>query len=226
MPGQTPTGRHHLGQRQIGGIAQCVAPEIQHPLRRLRRNLPGQPFPSQQCQRLVDRQLILASHPVVTFRLAFLSQLRLQIAPDAIHVAGADDFHPHLLQRVVGVLRLPPRRHTLSMHAIVMMAQAQRDRIGLAAQLGHLGRRQCARRQWQPGALAGQTGRSRLERHLHVRLFGYCPQHARRRALEILGARVVFRGPAPDKPRFRPDPAYANLRVVNPPVGMSSLKQR
>ena len=75
---------------------------------------------------------------------------------------------------------------------VVVMAQAQRDGVGLAAQPRHLGRGQSAGRQRQAGALAGHAGWAGLERHLHVRLFRDGAQHAGGRALEFLGACVVL----------------------------------
>ena len=82
--------------------------------------------------------------------------------------------------------------------------------------------RQRSGRQRQAGALAGHAGGSGLERDLDIRLFGDRPQHAGRGALEFLGACVVFAGPA----HARRPAVSANFRVVKPPVGMSSLKQR
>ena len=146
----------------------------------------------EQRQRRLDRQLVLARHAVVALGLALLAQLRLQVGGDARHVARADHLDPHLLERVVDVLRLAPRRHAGGVHRIVVVAQPQRERIGGAAQPRHLGRRQRARRQRQARAFAGQAGGAGLERHLHVRHFGDGAQHAGGGALELLGAGVVF----------------------------------
>ena len=160
--------------------------------RGLRRGLAGNLFARQQRQRLVDRQLILAGHAVVAFGLAFLGQLGAQVGVDAVHVARADDLDADLFEGIVGVLRLPPRRHALGVNRVVVMAQAQRDGVGLATQLGHFRHGQGAGRQWQARALAGDAGRPWLKGDLHIRLLRDGSQHAGGGALELLGAGVVL----------------------------------
>ena len=184
--------RFHLGQRGVGAFAQRVAPQIEDALRRGRRFLAGHLFPRQQGERRGDRQLVLAGHAVVAFGLAFLRQLGAQVGRDAGHVLRADHFHAGLLQRVVGVLRLAAGRHARGVQRVVVVAQAQAERVGGAAQPSHLGRGQRAGRQRQARALAGQAGGAGLERHLHVGLFRDGAQHAGGGALEVFGACVVL----------------------------------
>ena len=105
---------------------------------------------------------------------------------------GADDFHTHLFQGVVGVFRLAARGHALRVNTVVVVAQTQRDGVGLAAQSRHLGGGQGAGRQRQTRAFSCDTGRAGLERDLHVRLFGDGAQDAGGGALEVLRARVVL----------------------------------
>jgi hypothetical protein len=161
-------------------------------LRPFRHRLPRQTLPREQGQCLVDRHLVFPRHAVEALLLTFFREFRAQIAMHTQHVLGAHDLDPHLLQRIVGVFGLAPRRHAGGMNAVVVVTQPQCDRVGLAAQTRHLGLGQRAGRQRQPRAFAGHAGRAGLEGDLHIRLLGYGAQHAGGRALELLGARVVF----------------------------------
>jgi hypothetical protein len=136
--------------------------------------------------------LVFAGHAVVAFGLAFLRQLGAQIGGDTGHMLRADHFHPRLFQRVVRVLCLAASGHAGGVHRIVVVAQAQAQSVGGAAQAGHLGSGQRAGRQRQTGALTGQTGGTGLEGDLHVGLLGDRPQHAGGGALELFRACVVL----------------------------------
>ncbi len=117
-----------------------------------------------------DRQLVLPRHPVEAFGLAFLAEPRAQIGGDAGHVAGADHLDAGLLERVVDVLGLARAGAAGGVDGVVMVAEAERDAVGGAAQPRHLGGRQGAGRQRQAGALADQAGGAGLERDLHLGL--------------------------------------------------------
>ena len=119
----------HLGQRLVGRITERVAPHVENALRRQRGFFAGHLLACQQGQSCLDRQLILAGHAVVAFGLALLRQFRLQVRRHACHMPRTDDFDPRLFERVVDILRLAPRRHAGGMHRIVVMPQAQRERI-------------------------------------------------------------------------------------------------
>jgi hypothetical protein len=177
-------GGAHLQQRLICVLTEHVAPLIEHALDRDGRDLAGHLLARQQRQRRADGQLVLPRHAVVALGLAFLGQLGAEVGGDARHVARANDLDTSLFERVIGILRLAPRRHAGGMQGVVVMTQAQSERIGLAAQFRHLRRRQRPRGQRQAGALAGQAGWAGLERD--------GAQDARRGALELLGARVVL----------------------------------
>ncbi len=191
--------------------ASAFSPSVSRHMSRMRCAAGGD-FSPDICSRAsrdsaaCDRQLVLAGHAVVAFGLALLAQFRVQIGRDARHVARTDHLDARLFERVVDVLRLAARRHAGGVHRIVVMAQAQRDRVRRAAQPGHLGRRQCARRQRQARALAGQARRAGLECHLHVGHFRDRAQHAGGGALEFLGARVVLVGAAHSSSSRNPAP--------------------
>ena len=182
----------HFQQRLVSSVTQGVAPEVEDALRRFGGRFAGQTLAGEQGQCLVDRQLVLAGHAVVAFGLAFLRQLGAQVGVDAVHEARADDLDADLFQGVVGVLGFAPGRHALGVDAVVVVAQAQRDGVRLAAQLRHFAGGQGAGGQRQAGALAGHAGGARLERHLDIRLFGDGAKHAGGGPLELLGAGVVF----------------------------------
>ncbi len=189
-------GAAEFAERVLDIGSQPVAPEVQHAAGGFRRRLAGHAFAGEQGERGGDRHLLFPRHAVVAFGLAFLRELGVQVGSDTGHVAGADGFHPRLFQRVVHVAGFAPVRHARVVHGVVVMAQAERDRVRRAAQLGHLGRRQGARGQRQARALAGDARRAGLEIDLHIRDFGDRTQHAGGGALEVLGAGVVLGGAA------------------------------
>ena len=181
-----------FSQGCLGVWGQGVAPQVQDSLRRCGYCFTGHTFPREQRERGGNRKLLLPCHAIIALGFAFLGQLGAQIGGDAGHVAGTDDFDPCLLDGVVGVLCFPPAGHTGLMHRIVMMTQPQGQSIRGAAQLGHLTSRQGPGGQRQAGALPGNAGGARLERHLDIRNLSDRAQHASGGALELLRAGVLF----------------------------------
>ena len=163
-------------------------------LRRVRHRCRVHPVARQQRERGGQRQLVAPRHAAQPLALAFLVQLAAQIGRDAGHMRGADDLHPRLFQRVIRLLGLAGGRGAGGMERVVMVAQAQRQRIGHAAQLRHLRGGQRPRRGGQAGPLAGQARRAGLVGHLHVSGLGDRAQRARGGALEILGLALVVSG--------------------------------
>jgi hypothetical protein len=140
----------------------------------------------------VHRQLVLAGHPVEALGFAFLLQAGAQVVGHARHELGADHFHARLLDGVVGVLRLAARGHAGVVHGVVVVAQAQGQAVGRAAQLGHLVGRQRPGGQRQAGTLAGEARGPGLEGDLHLIVLRDRAQHARGGPLELFGSGVVL----------------------------------
>src|SRR3546814_7610967 len=84
---------------------------------------------------------------------------RREILADARHAPRTQRLDPRLLQGLVEHRGHIAARHAARMELGVMIADLQRDRIGLAAQLGDFLRRQIAAREGNAGAIAGDAGR-------------------------------------------------------------------
>jgi hypothetical protein len=201
----------HLGQRGVGLLAQGVAPQVEHAVRGLRRRWPVMRSRASKGQRRGQRQLVLAGHAVVALGLAGVGQAGAEVGGDAGHVAAAHRLHAHVLQRVEHLLGLAAGGQAGGVDRFRMVAEPQRRRVGRAAQLRHLGRRQGARRQRQAHALAGHAAGAGLEGHLHL---GVGVRHRAQRAgggaLEfLLAGEVLHRGVA--SASLRP-PARFRLR--------------
>ena len=156
-------GGDELGHRGLGAFVQRAAPLFEDALGGGGGGLAGDALARQHGECCVQRQLVLAGHPVVAFGLAFLVQADVQVMRDAFHVLGADVLDADILQRVEHFARLLAGGHAGGMGAFIVVAQLERQCIGLAAQLGHLGRRKGAGGQRQASALAGEASGAGLE---------------------------------------------------------------
>ncbi|MET3890370.1 hypothetical protein ABIE41_001446 [Bosea sp. OAE506] len=99
-------------------------------------------------------------------------QHRGDVAGHAGHPPRADAFDARLLDRIEHGTRRIAFRRGAAMHAGVVAGQAQRHRIGMAAQDRDVLRRQLAGRLGQPGAVADERGFVGREDDLHLRLAG------------------------------------------------------
>jgi hypothetical protein len=117
---------------------------------------------------------------------------RLEIGRDPHHAPGAQRLNPGLLNRLKDRARQGRTRRTPAVHRIVMIAQAQSQAVGGAAQLGGLLGRKVARRVWQAHPRAAHTCRLRPEADSHVVALGNRAQRRCRRPLEDLGRRILL----------------------------------
>ncbi len=127
----------------------------------------------------------------IALRAAALFQRRRQILRHARHAPRAQSFAARLLDDIEDRARHLAARLHLVVHGVVMVAEAQRDRIRLAAHHRHFIGRQIARGQRQPRFGAAHRRPFRRETHRQLRLMRDGAHGRGRQLPEILDRSVV-----------------------------------
>ncbi len=136
---------------ELGEILADAAFEIGPPclddaLRGARRRLAGELLAGEEADRLGERHVAALGHPLVALAAIALVEHGGQVARDADHAARAQRLDARLLDGIVDRPRRLAARHAALMDRLVVVAQAQRQRIGRAAELRGLGKREIAAR--------------------------------------------------------------------------------
>ena len=160
-------GRFERGEIGVDLVADLLPPEIHQRAGRLGDRSPGPFLPRHQPHGFGDRRVLDVGDARVAARLAAPGQRGVEIRRDTGHVPGPDGLDPHLFERFEhGARRLPGGRAP-GMELDIVVAQLERHRIGLAAQLRHLAFGQVAGGDRQPRLVLDQTRlRAEIDRHV------------------------------------------------------------
>jgi len=167
-------------------------PAVDDALGDARRRLAGELLAGQQANRLGESDVAALAHPLVALAAVTLDQRRGQVAGDADHAAGAERLDAGLLDRVVDGAGHLAGRHAALVDRLVMVLDAQRQRVGGAADLRRVLEREVAagRRQLDPrprrGRRLGAVG------HRHLAALGDGAHRRRGRPLEDLRRRLAL----------------------------------
>ncbi len=174
------------------------APEFDQARRSARRLEAGQPFAHQHRDRVLQRRLVAIARLGEGAAMVAVVEHRGQIRGHALHAPRADRLDPRLLDRVEQRARRRVERRKATVDRLVVAGQAQRHRIGEAAQDRRLARIGLARRlgQARPRALgaADQGGLVGGEGDLQLATAGHRARARGERALERLAGRLRLAG--------------------------------
>jgi hypothetical protein len=151
--------------RDLAQVAQVLlhpgvdrrAPEVDHGAGRRRRHAAGHGLPGEHPKRLRQGGLLAARRLAVAALAAALLERPVEVFRHPGHAAHADCLVAGLLDRVEDLSGERIDRLAAAVQGAVVVAQAQRRRVGAAAHLDHLPRVQIARRRLDPKLGSGQA---------------------------------------------------------------------
>src|SRR6476660_8502975 len=169
------------------------APQIDEPLGGRRRGQPGQTLAHHEGERVFDRRIRTFRDLVELAAMEALIEHRREILRDAVHAPGADRFDARLLYRFEDRPGLLAGRLKAAMQGLIVTREAQRNRVGVAANDCRLALAEFAWRFGQPDLSAHQARSLSRERDLKFRLARQGAQATGHRALERFGRRLFRR---------------------------------
>ena len=149
-----------------------VPPQVDDSATGFRRRRAGESFAQHEPHGVGQGRLLAMLHLGEAARLAFPFERVVQVPGDADHAPGAERLDPGELHGVEEGARVLPLGRSRGVQPLVVVADAQRQGVGHAANLPDLLRRQLPRRQRQPRPRAVDAGAFRSVGDLDLVVFG------------------------------------------------------
>lgn len=158
-----------------------------------RRRGAGELLAREKADRLGEGDVRALADALVALAAIALVEHRLEVLRHARHAPRAEALDARLLDRLEDRARRLAGRKPPGMHAVVVVLETERHRIGDAAELRGLGRREVAPRLRQLDPRRREGGPFGAEAHLHVLALGDRAQGRGGRALEDLDRAFFLR---------------------------------